>query len=296
MDANGWNTEGRLGRSTWGRIKLRINEIREETLELSLGVPRPDDEQRRKVQAVLDRAKLTRQSIPAYASYHDNVWSSGLDSHLCFTLLYYHLHSTYSEFLLLRMLARLGGGSWDAVVESALSLLAGVLNISKYRDRIGAMSRDFAWVSIFYGLPPSALLAIELLRQQQASPGEPQLRLPRAEIIRNISVFISSLEWVAKPDDGNYDLCQGARQLLESILNAILDSHPASSEQTPQPAPADPVMWLDDMFSSGCTCPTTFLNAWIRLTCVVRDDVGHVCRQHRHGLHARLGAGGELAF
>jgi hypothetical protein len=123
------------------------------------------------------------------------------------------------------------------------------------------MSRDFAWVSIFYGLPPSALLAIELLRQQQATSGQPQVRLPRAEIIRNISVFISSLEWVAKPDDGNYDLCQGARSMLDGILNAILDSHPASSEQTPQPAPADPVMWLDDMFGGGWMTTGSFVES-----------------------------------
>jgi hypothetical protein len=261
LDANGWNTQGLLCRSTWGRIKWRINIIREETLELSLGPPRADDQQRIKVQAVLDRAKAMYQSIPAFARYNDGIWSSGLAGHSCFTLLYYYLNWTYSEFLLLRMLARIGGASWDAVYESALSLLNGVLNLSKYRDRIGAMSRDFAWVSIFYGLPPSALLAIELLRQQQASPGQPQVRLPRAEIIRNISVFISSLEWVAKPDDGNYDLCQGARQLLDSILNAILDSHPASSEQTPQPAPADPVMWLDDMFGGGWMTSGTFVNS-----------------------------------
>jgi hypothetical protein len=242
-------------------VKFRINMIREEALELSLGPPRDDEQQRRKVQAVLDRAKATYQSIPAFARYNDAIWSSGLAAHLCFSLLYYQLHSTYSEFLLLRMLARMGGASWDAVYESALSLLTGVLNISKYRDRIGAMSRDFAWVSIFYGLPPSALLAIELLRQQQASTGQPQVRLPRAEIIRNISVFISSLEWVAKPDDGNYDLCQGARQMLDGILNAILDSHPASSEQTPQPAPADPVMWLDDMFGGGWMTTGTFVDS-----------------------------------
>ena len=226
--------------------------VREETLELSLGPPRGSiEDQRRRIRAVLERSRTAYQGIPSYAQYSDDIWASSLEPHLAFSLLYYYLHSTYSEFLLLRMLARLGGMTWEEVYACALNLLSGVLNISKYRDRIGSMSRDFAWVSIFYGLPPSALLAIEILRQQQASPGDPQLRLPRAEIIRNVSVFISSLEWVAKPDDGNYDLCQGAKQLLESILNAILDSHPTSTEQTPQPAPADPVMWLDDMFSGG---------------------------------------------
>ena len=98
------------------------------------------------VRSTLDRARITWNSIPDFARYDDTCWDSGLASSSCFSLLYYFLHITYSEFLLYRILARHGGSSWDAVYEVALKLLSGVLNISRHRDRIGGLSRDFSWV------------------------------------------------------------------------------------------------------------------------------------------------------
>jgi hypothetical protein len=130
--------------------------------------------------------------------------------------------------------------------------------------------------SIFYGLPSAALLAIELLRQQQqnllASP-----EIPRPETIKNICVFISSLEWVVslrrrtlpnqeltikqvKPDDGNSDLCHRAKVMLEKILDSILDSHPKTSIPVDQQAPPDPVSWIDDIFSGGWMASGPFVD------------------------------------
>jgi chromatin structure-remodeling complex subunit RSC3/30 len=48
LDPAGWNTNGDLNRQTWARIKLMINAVREEALELSLAPPAPDAEQREK--------------------------------------------------------------------------------------------------------------------------------------------------------------------------------------------------------------------------------------------------------
>jgi hypothetical protein len=50
LDPAGWNTRGVLGRQTFARLKLMINAVREEALELSLGPPAPDSEQREKAQ------------------------------------------------------------------------------------------------------------------------------------------------------------------------------------------------------------------------------------------------------
>jgi chromatin structure-remodeling complex subunit RSC3/30 len=36
LDKDGWNTDGQLGRQTWARVKLLVNSIREDVLELSL--------------------------------------------------------------------------------------------------------------------------------------------------------------------------------------------------------------------------------------------------------------------
>jgi hypothetical protein len=48
LDSAGWNTDGHLGRQTYARLKLLLNIVREDALELSLGPPAPDSEQREK--------------------------------------------------------------------------------------------------------------------------------------------------------------------------------------------------------------------------------------------------------
>jgi hypothetical protein len=103
-------------------------------------------------------------------------------------------------------------------------------------------------------------LAIELLRQQQLSEGS-HIFLPRGEIIRNVSVFISSLDWVARPDDGNYDLCQGAKILLEKILDSILETQAVESLPANQTAPANPVVWVDELFGGGWMTSGTFIDS-----------------------------------
>lgn len=197
--------------------------------------------------------------MPDFVRYDESCWNTDLPANHCFTLLYYYLHITYSEFLLFRILARHGGATWDAVYQSAIKLLNGVLNISKHRDRFNDLSRDFSWVSIFYGLPSASLLAIELLRQQQHR--SVSINLPRSEIIRNISVFISSLDWVAREDDGNYPLCQGARQMLEKILDAILDARPEEAAPPTQTAPTDPIMWVEELFNDGWMASGPFVDS-----------------------------------
>ncbi|KAF2437123.1 hypothetical protein EJ08DRAFT_578120 [Tothia fuscella] len=261
LDAAGWNTAGQLSRQSWARIKLLISKLREEVLELSLGPPdRTDAEIREKALDVLARGEQTWASIPRFARYQDSLWNSSLPANQCFTLLYYYLNVKLSEFLLYRILARHGGSSWDGMYKVAQELLTGILVISKQRDRIAGLSRDFSWVSIFYGLPSAAILSIELLRQQQLSD-RPHVPLPRAEIIRNVSVFISSLEWVARPDDGNFDLCQGAKLMLEKILDSILDYQPVPSAESLQSAPADPVVWVDELFGGGWMNSGPFLDS-----------------------------------
>lgn len=50
LDKDGWNTDGKLGRQTWARVKLLVNSIREDTLELSLAPPGSYEDPKRKAQ------------------------------------------------------------------------------------------------------------------------------------------------------------------------------------------------------------------------------------------------------
>ena len=78
---------------------------------------------------------------------------------------------------------------------------------------------------LYYGLPSASVLILELLHQNQGL-GSYSTALPRAEIIRNLSVFISCLSWVARPGHGNYHTCKEAERKLSQILDQVLDPQP----------------------------------------------------------------------
>jgi hypothetical protein len=85
---------------------------------------------------------------------------------------------------------------------------------------------------LFYGLPSACVLAFELLRQEQ-TPGPHAIVLPRSEIIRNLTVFVSCLSWIAvpSPSHGNYAACKDVEKKLSRILDRILDPLPPVAPQ-----------------------------------------------------------------
>jgi hypothetical protein len=73
------------------------------------------------------------------------------------------------------------------------------------------------------------VLCVELLKQMKQLPGTPPtLRLPRSEIVQNLSLLVGFLEWV-KPAAGNYQLCVRMRIIIKRILDQILNPSPPSS-------------------------------------------------------------------
>ena len=58
--------------------------------------------------------------------------------------------------------------------------------------------------------------------------------ISRSELIRNLSVLISYLEWVTRPGDGNHAACSEASKMLARILDEALNSQ-SNVEQPCQP-------------------------------------------------------------
>jgi hypothetical protein len=56
------------------------------------------------------------------------------------------------------------------------------------------------------------------------------LRLPRSEIVQNLSLLVGFLEWV-KPAAGNYQLCGRMRIIIKSVLDQILNPTPSPSAE-----------------------------------------------------------------
>jgi hypothetical protein len=81
------------------------------------------------------------------------------------------------------------------------------------------------WLEIkilLYGFPSASLLIKAL--QHQKRTGEPFLyEGSRSALLRNLSVFISHLETIVRPDNSNYALFQRASQVFSQIIDEVLE-------------------------------------------------------------------------
>ena len=107
---------------------------------------------------------------------------------------------------------------------------------------------------MLYGFPSASLLIKAL--QHQKRTGEPFLyEGSRSALIRNLSVFISHLESIVRPDNANYALFQRASQLFSRIIDEILEPQsiiPDSNLEHTSGFDFDPMIEVDglDLFNN----------------------------------------------
>ncbi|KAH9860760.1 hypothetical protein J1614_012092 [Plenodomus biglobosus] len=92
-----------------------------------------------------------------------------------------------------------------------------IRNIQVYETR-----RHFPTVVLFYCFPAAGLLALELRRCTIEGVSLPST-VTRAEVIRNLSVLTSCLEWIVLPGDGNHKLCSELNKMLAKVLDEVLN-------------------------------------------------------------------------
>lgn len=163
-----------------------------------------------------------------------------------------HLYVSYlyTCFLLHRAQIKRTNTGQDELCDVSRRILSLVISISSMRNPMVDLDRHFSWIvcsshepclipteisvanstkALTYGLPTASVLLLELLRQSH-DPGPHTVVLPRAELIRNLSVFISMLSWVSRPGHGNYNACKEAEKKLSGILDQLLDPQPVYAD------------------------------------------------------------------
>ena len=72
--------------------------------------------------------------------------------------------------------------------------------------------------------------------------------LSRSELVRNLSEFLSSLEWVAASGEGNYVACDRAAKILNALLDENLNgSWSGGNERTADITDNNPGVITDDL-------------------------------------------------
>ena len=117
----------------------------------------------------------------------------------------------------------------QSMVDCAREMLELTVLLWVQRDRFIEHHHDYDWILMSRGVPSCGVLCVELLKQIKQPPDtQHKLRIPRSEIVQNLSLLISFLEWV-KPSAGNYQLCRRIRQIIKGILDQVLNPTPPSS-------------------------------------------------------------------
>jgi hypothetical protein len=137
-----------------------------------------------------------------------------------------HLHAV---FQVQRLLHRYNQDAQPALLEIAMKLLSTALIFNKNRNHEYNVQRHFGTLIMMYCLPSAGVLALELRRCTLANVPLPDT-VKRADIIRNLSVLISCVEWAIVPDDGNHRLCSELNKVISLVLDEVLNYQPALNE------------------------------------------------------------------
>ncbi|KAE8381505.1 hypothetical protein BDV26DRAFT_78120 [Aspergillus bertholletiae] len=254
LDSNGWNTDGKRRPSTFIRLRFLLATIREEILELHLGVNYVDVEGR--TSNILQNLHSIWDSCPSHMKYSPDMWNEPTPCQDTIALLFLYLDYLHSIFLLRRLAAQgCQGEKPKELLLLAKTILSTVLVINEHRERARDVRSDFSSIFLPYGLPSAELLAMELLQSSNSllSPSYPGL--PRAEIIRELTIYISCLSWVARPGSGNLGFCTKVKARLTRILDRILDpSYVAPGSSSNHGGSSSDVSWaFPEHFESDFT-------------------------------------------
>jgi hypothetical protein len=96
-------------------------------------------------------------------------------------------------------------------------------------------------------MPSVGVLCTELLKQTK-NPTSSDIKLPRSEIVQNLSLMVGFLNWV-KPTAGNYKLCCRMSQVIKRILDQFFEAEPEMVKEPTMLTPefsASNGQWLMD--------------------------------------------------
>ncbi|KAL4934267.1 uncharacterized protein BDV17DRAFT_278576 [Aspergillus undulatus] len=232
LDSEGWNVHPVFQRSSWYRIRYIISVFREEILELSL---RPvDAEAAEKLRDISFRCIKAHKSIPAHLRYSPENWNENHPIGIRVMLIGEQQLYLYNIFLIQRFLAQNDPSAETALLDVSSEILSSVLMLGRQQQHLVDIQRDFNSTAVMYGFSAASTLIKAL--QTQARTGNP---LPytgsRAELIRNLSVFVSHLEIMARPlkSNINHALFDRASKMFANILDEVLEAClPVSSRDT----------------------------------------------------------------
>ncbi|KAJ4991457.1 hypothetical protein SVAN01_03104 [Stagonosporopsis vannaccii] len=269
LDADGWNQEGLVQRSTFARISATNALITEEILEISLGHLSQDNIIRRAADMEV-KALQSWDDLPEFLRIDiSDPWSSRRSPIELLFLIFIRLASLDHHFLLQRTLSKKVHVESPHPNMKLLSVCSEIFRVVimmvDHKDYFRDFQIDFIQILCMHGIPAAAILAVELLHQERnpTSASAQAYPLHRSDTIQSLSVFVSCLGTI-RPDANGYQSCDRGKTFLKKILDLVLGAGPAApkNDQIDSGSAADPTLgatlfepeddtgfmrWLDDV-------------------------------------------------
>lgn len=223
LDQDGYNTVGRIGRTARIRSRIELTCRREDILDLALGKhtraevlhrasiiqERTEQEWARLPEFIRKIRDIPAESHGSTVKPHDRL----INFSFCQLL-------RNNELLLQRVLIRKAGASSEKLLQEARAMFKDVLHLSQRFDVASAHLRDVNSILVVHGLRSAAIIAVELLKQEQL-PHPDSALLPRSQTIQELAVFAARLGSV-DPRDGSFAMCDQGRKVIQRILDKVL--------------------------------------------------------------------------
>ncbi|KAE9982494.1 hypothetical protein BLS_005924 [Venturia inaequalis] len=221
LDSNGWNKKNRVLRTTWMRCWLGFAPRREDIIDLALGNYTAEEVLRRAAE-IQEKAEAQWTALPIHLQrtrYECSMkGGSAVD---CLHRNVIRQGTLANELLLQRVLRRKASVPPDTLIATAREIFKDIMSITARHDMARDFQLDMTYLLAAHGLRSAAIIAVELLKQEQQVPYPQHPRLPRSETIQDLSVFAARLGAIDR-GDGTWGLCEQARKVITRILDKIL--------------------------------------------------------------------------
>jgi hypothetical protein len=168
------------------------------------------------------------ESVPSQLRYdmytEDSAWTNA-DTSVITRLHAIYLENLHMHFQIQRMLHRLTQRALPDLLAVSLKLVATSLASNKASNGIHDTRGRFSTPYHIFCFPAAGVLALELRRCTIENTPLPST-ISRADVIRNLSVLTSCLEWIVLPGDGNHKLCSELNKMLAMVLDEVLNYQP----------------------------------------------------------------------
>ncbi|KAI1474382.1 hypothetical protein F4774DRAFT_400754 [Daldinia eschscholtzii] len=222
LDEKGFNTSGKIRRVTWIRIWIGFAIQREDILDLALGSYTREEILQRAEDIKARHYRYIEELPPFIKKIRDSpIEIEGRQPTEILFMIVIRQSFRSNQLLLQRVLIRKAGTSSEELIRLARSILKDILLINQRHDLGTLFKTDIASLLAVQGMRSAAVMAVELLKQEQLPVYPKNPLLPRSQTIQDLAVFAAGLGAV-DPSDGSFSICDQGRKVITHILDRIL--------------------------------------------------------------------------